>query len=87
MKVHTLSTTRVTRVAAGETIERITALARRGRGPRCSGATSVKVCFTKRFREPNNVIKYDSKTNLSVWLDDYRLACRAGEADDDLFII
>ena len=31
--------------------------------------------------------KYDSETNPSVWLEDYRLACHAGGAQDDLFII
>jgi hypothetical protein len=35
--------------------------------------------FSKCFWAPNNVIKYDGK--------DYRLACRAGGVDDDLFII
>jgi hypothetical protein len=45
------------------------------------------VCFPKRFRAPNKVIKYDGKTNPSVWLEDYCLACRAGGANDDLFII
>jgi hypothetical protein len=33
---------------------------------------------------PNNVVKYDGKTIPNVSLEDYRLACRAG---DDLFII
>jgi hypothetical protein len=41
----------------------------------------------KHFQAPSNVIKYDEKTNSSVWLEDYRLACRAGGADNDLFII
>jgi hypothetical protein len=41
----------------------------------------------KCFRVLNNVIKYNGKTNPSVWLEDYRLACRAGGVDDDLFII
>jgi hypothetical protein len=30
---------------------------------------------------------FEIKTNPSVWLEDYCLACRAGGADDDLFII
>jgi hypothetical protein len=34
-----------------------------------------------------NVITYDGKTNPSVWLENYRLACRAGEVDDVLFVI
>jgi hypothetical protein len=32
-------------------------------------------------------VKYTGDTNPGVWLDDYRLACRAGGADDDKFII
>jgi hypothetical protein len=44
-------------------------------------------CFPKHFWVPNNIIKYDSKTNPSIWLEDYRLACRAGRADSDMFII
>jgi hypothetical protein len=34
-----------------------------------------------------NIIKYNIKTNLSVWLEDYRLTCMVGGEDDDLFII
>jgi hypothetical protein len=34
-----------------------------------------------------NAIKYDDKTNPSVWLEDYRLACRAGGANDNLINI
>jgi hypothetical protein len=40
--------------------------------------------FLKRFQEPSN---NDGKTNPNVWLEDYRLACRAGGADNDLFIM
>jgi hypothetical protein len=36
---------------------------------------------------PNNIVKYDSKTNPSVWLADYSLTCRADGATDDIFII
>jgi hypothetical protein len=36
---------------------------------------------------PGNVVKYDNKTNPSVWPEDYRLVCRAGGANNDLFII
>jgi hypothetical protein len=43
--------------------------------------------FPKHFRVPNSIIKYDGKTNRIVWLEDYNLACRAGGADSDLFII
>jgi hypothetical protein len=44
-------------------------------------------CFSKHFQALNNIIKYDGKTNPSIWLEDYRLACKVGRADDDLFII
>jgi hypothetical protein len=44
-------------------------------------------CFLKCFQAPNIIINYDGKTNPSVWLKDYRLACKAGGADDDIFII
>jgi hypothetical protein len=30
---------------------------------------------------------YNGKTNPSNWLEDYRLTCRVGGANDDLFII
>jgi hypothetical protein len=35
----------------------------------------------------NNIIKYTGKTNPNVWLEDYRLMCRAGVMEDDLFSI
>jgi hypothetical protein len=35
----------------------------------------------------NIIIEYYGRTNPNVWLEDYRLVCRAHEADDDLFII
>jgi hypothetical protein len=44
-------------------------------------------CFLKHFWAPSNIIKYDDKTNPSIWLEDYCLTCRAGGVDDDLFII
>ena len=31
--------------------------------------------------------KYSRETNLRLWLEDYRLACQAGGANDDDFII
>jgi hypothetical protein len=43
--------------------------------------------FLRCFWAPSNVVKYDGKTNPSVWLEDYRLACRVGRVDDELFII
>jgi hypothetical protein len=35
----------------------------------------------------NNIVKYDGKTNPSIWLENYRLACSVGGTDDDFFII
>ena len=43
--------------------------------------------FPQRFRPPANIVKYTGDTNLGVWLEDYRLACRARGASDDRFII
>jgi hypothetical protein len=43
--------------------------------------------FPRRFQAPSNIVKYDGKTNPSVWLEDFCLACRVGGANDDLFII
>jgi hypothetical protein len=36
---------------------------------------------------PSNITKYGGKINPSVWLEDYRHMCRAGGANDDMFII
>jgi hypothetical protein len=35
----------------------------------------------------SNIIKYDSKTKPCLWLEDYRLASKAGGVDNDIFII
>jgi hypothetical protein len=58
-----------------------------GSGPKAFGSNMHDACFLKRFRVSNNIVKYDGKTNPNIWLEDYCLACRAGGADDDLFII
>jgi len=34
-----------------------------------------------------NITRYARKTNSDLWLEDYRLACRAGGADNNFFII
>jgi hypothetical protein len=49
--------------------------------------TMRDVRFPKHFQAPSNVVKYDGKTNPNVWLEDYRLTCKVGGEDDDLFII
>ena len=43
--------------------------------------------FPQRFRPPTNITKYTRETNPGIWLEDFRLACRAGGVDDDFFII
>jgi hypothetical protein len=58
-----------------------------GPGPKAFGSNMHEIGFLKCFRVLNNVIKYDGKTNPNVWMEDYRLACRACGVDDDLFII
>jgi hypothetical protein len=58
-----------------------------GLGPKEFGSNVCDACFPRCFCDPNNIIEYDGKTNPSIWLEDYCLVCRAGGADDDLFII
>jgi hypothetical protein len=43
--------------------------------------------FPKSFQAPGNIIKYDGNANPNVWLEDYRLAWKAGGVNDDSFII
>ena len=45
------------------------------------------VSFPPRFRQPTTLVKYSSKTDPAVWLNDYRLACQLGGATDDAVII
>jgi hypothetical protein len=40
-----------------------------------------------RFQALTNVSRYDGDTNSRVWLEDYRLACHAGGATNNVFII
>jgi hypothetical protein len=56
-------------------------------GPKAFGSNVRDVCFPKRFRVPNNNVKYDGKSNSNVCLEDCCLSCRASGADSDLFII
>jgi hypothetical protein len=58
-----------------------------GPGPKALGSNVCDTGFPKHFWVPNNIIMYDDKTNPSMWLEDYHLACRVGGVDDDLFII
>jgi hypothetical protein len=57
------------------------------RGPRAFGQSIRDARFPSRFCAPTNVPRYDGDTNPSVWLEDYRLACHAGGATDNLFVI
>jgi hypothetical protein len=59
-------------------------------------ATTTATTAGRRIKEvhgplvraaPTNMLRYDGDTNPSVWLEDYRLACHAGGAIDDLFVI
>jgi hypothetical protein len=56
-------------------------------GPKVFWSKVHDAHFPERFQAPNNIIKYDGKTNPSIWLVYYHLACRASGVDDDSFII
>jgi hypothetical protein len=58
-----------------------------GPGPKPFRSNVSDARFLKHFWAPSNVVKYNGKTNPSMWLEDYRLACRVDGVDDDLFII
>jgi hypothetical protein len=47
----------------------------------------VQHVFPYSFLAPNNIIKYDGKTNSNVWLEDYHLTCSVGGVNNDFFII
>jgi hypothetical protein len=57
------------------------------RGSRTFGQSTYDAKFPSCFRAPTNAPRYDRDTNPSVWLEDYRLACHAGGATNDLFVI
>jgi hypothetical protein len=56
------------------------------RGPRAFSQSIRDARIPSRFRAPTNIPRYDRDTNPSVCLKDYRLACHAVGATDDLFI-
>jgi hypothetical protein len=56
-------------------------------GPQAFARRIRQTLFLTWFRAPLNIIKYSRDTNPAVWLEDFRLACRAGGVDNDLFII
>ena len=47
----------------------------------------LNTAFPPRYRPPTNIPKYSRETNPRLWLEDYQLACHAGGADSDNFII
>jgi hypothetical protein len=57
------------------------------RGPRAFVRIIPDMKFPLLFHAPTNVPRYERDINPSVWLEDYLLACHAGGATDDLFII
>ena len=57
-----------------------------GVGPRAFGSLIRHAKFPQRFRAPTTIGRYNGETNPVHWLEDYRLACRTGGADD-LFAI
>ena len=56
-------------------------------GPQAFGRHILNAAFPLRYRPPTNIPKYSGETNPGLWLEDYRLACQAGGASDDNFII
>jgi hypothetical protein len=40
-----------------------------------------------RYHPLTNIQKYVGEMNPGLWLEDYQLACQAGDADGDAFII
>ena len=56
-------------------------------GPQAFGRHILNAAFPPRYQPPTNIPKYSRETNLGLWLEDYRLACQAGGADNDDFII
>ena len=56
-------------------------------GPQSFGRHILNPAFRPRYRSPTNILKYSGETNPRQWLKDYWLACQAGGADNDDFII
>ena len=55
--------------------------------PQAFGQHILNAISPPRYRPPTNIPKYSRKTNPRLWLEDYWLACQAGGADSDDFII
>ena len=56
-------------------------------GPRAFGPAILRAPIPQRFRPPGSIARYNGETNPAQWLGDYRLACQAGGATDERFII
>ena len=56
-------------------------------GPQAFGRHILNAVFPPRYRPLTNIPKYSRETNSKLWLEDYRLACQAGGADIDDFIV
>ena len=56
-------------------------------GPRVFTSRIRRAPFPARYRPPSNIPKYTGETDPALWLEDYRLASRAGGADSDPFTI
>ena len=56
-------------------------------GPQAFGRHILNAAFPPQYRPPTNILKYSRETNPRLWLKDYQLACQAGGADSDSFII
>ena len=56
-------------------------------GPQAFGWHILKAALPPRYRPLTNVLKYSSEMNPSLWLEDYRLACRANGTVSGNFII
>jgi hypothetical protein len=56
-------------------------------GPRVFSRAIRRAPFPACFRAPTTITKYSGETRPELWLEDYRLACQLGGADDDNLII
>ena len=56
-------------------------------GPKVFSSAIRGATFPQRFRPPTTVAKYAGESDPALWLEDYRLACQAGGANNDLAII
>ena len=71
-------------MVAGQTT-RVLALRAQDHGP-MAGVSGEHRSHNAFDRPPTSPTKYTGETNPSIWLEDFRLACRAGGVDDNVFI-